>query len=114
MNKQEQKQPGIKIYSEWLNMESVLSYEQIGKLTIAALKYGIYGTAPNFAEKELKTGWMFIGEKIDRDSKKYQQQCQDNALRGRYAAYKRKREAGGQDFWEYDEWLERIRENESS
>lgn len=105
------KNPGVMFYSEWLDGMKELTDEQIGKLTVAALRYGCNGDVPQFKESSMRMCWAFMVSRIDRDITNYRKKCNDNRLRSQYSAYRRKRIENGEAAMPFEEWLERMAEN---
>lgn len=105
------KKPGVVFYWDWLDWMKELTDSQIGKLTVAALKYSTDGSIPKFEDIYLRMAWSFMVPKINYDTEKYRKKCKGNKLRSDYAAYKRKRKESGLDAMEFEEWLEHVAEN---
>lgn len=105
----DEKQPGVMFYSEWLDMMQEMTIEQAGEMAIAALKYGLYGTEPDFGkDKALRMCWKLIAQRIKRDNERYMQRCEENQKRARYGAYKKQATENGQNILPFDEWCERV------
>lgn len=92
--------PGIMIYFDLEPALSMLSDAEAGQLLRAAVKYGHYGTVPEF-DGLLAMAWVFVQPKIDRDNAAYQQKCIDAA----YATYCREEKKKGHDPEEKDAWI---------
>ena len=78
--------PGIMLYFDMSEPLKFLSDAEKGKLLMAALEYGQYGTAPAF-DGVLAVAWGFVKPKLDRDNEAYD----ETKLQRQYAAFCKKR-----------------------
>ena len=62
---------GIMLYFDILEPIRVLSDADKGRLLVAMLEYGKYGTLPQF-DGMLALAWGFVQPKIDRDEETYE------------------------------------------
>ena len=92
--------PGIMLYFDILEPIRVLSDADKGRLLVAMLEYGKYGTVPQF-DGMLALAWGFVQPKIDRDSEEYNR----SVLRRQYATACRERKRKGEPEISFDEWL---------
>lgn len=92
--------PGIMLYFDILEPIRVLSDADKGRLLVAMLEYGKYGTVPQF-DGMLALAWGFVQPKIDRDSEEYNR----SVLRRQYATACRDRKRKGEPEISFDEWM---------
>lgn len=93
--------PGIMLYFDILEPIRVLPDADKGRLLVAMLEYGEYGTVPQF-DGMLALAWGFIRPKLDRDEGSY-----ENAkLQRKYAAFCKKRAGLNLPKIPFEEWLD--------
>ena len=92
--------PGIMLYFDILEPIRVLPDDDKGRLLVAMLEYGKYGTVPRF-DGMLALAWGFVQPKLDRDSEEYNR----SVLRRQYATACRERKRKGEPELTFDEWL---------
>ena len=91
--------PGIMLYFDILEPIRVLSDAEKGRLLVAMLEYGQYGTIPQF-DGMLALAWGFILPKLDRDEESY-----ENAkVQRQYAAFCKRRNSLGLEKIPFDQW----------
>lgn len=74
------KKPGVMIYFETKHIVKHLDLEDIGRLFLAILDYAEENKPPNFSEEEDMTlciAWDIIKPKIDSDSERYKERCEN-------------------------------------
>lgn len=98
--------PGIMLYFDILEPIRVLSDADKGRLLVAMLEYGKYGTVPQF-DGMLALAWGFVQPKIDRDEETYE----NSKIQRQYAAFCKKRAKVGLPKVAFEEWLN-MTENE--
>ena len=98
--------PGIMLYFDILEPIRVLSDADKGRLLVAMLEYGKYGTVPQF-DGMLALAWGFVQPKIDRDEEAYE----NSKIQRQYAAFCKKRAKVGLPKVAFEEWLN-MTENE--
>lgn len=98
--------PGIMLYFDILEPIRVLSDADKGRLLVAMLEYGKYGTVPQF-DGMLALAWGFVQPKIDRDEETYE----NSKIQRQYAAFCKKRAKVGLPKVAFEEWLS-MTENE--
>lgn len=82
--------PGIMLYFDILEPIRVLPDADKGRLLVAMLEYGQYGTLPQF-DGMLALAWGFVLPKLDRDEESY-----ENAkVQRQYAAFCKRRNSRG-------------------
>lgn len=96
-------QPGVMLYFDILEPIKVLPDEDKGRLLVAILEYGNFGTVPEFTEM-LAMAWGFVRPKIDRDREEYNR----SVLRRQYATACRERKKKGEPDITFDEWLKTL------
>lgn len=104
--------PGIMLYFDILEPIRVLSDADKGRLLVAMLEYGQFGTVPEF-DGMLALAWGFVKPKIDKDEVSYS----DSVMQRKYAAFCKKRWRLKLPKISFDEWLsmtEDEREREST
>lgn len=92
--------PGIMLYFDILEPIRVLPDADKGRLLVAMLEYGKYGTVPQF-DGMLALAWGFVQPRLDRDSEEYNR----SVLRRQYATACRERKRKGEPDITFDEWL---------
>ena len=92
--------PGIMLYFDILEPIRVLPDADKGRLLVAMLEYGKYGTVPTF-EGMLALAWGFVQPRLDRDSEEYNR----SVLRRQYATACRERKRKGEPDITFDERL---------
>lgn len=92
--------PGIMLYFDILEPIRVLSDADKGRLLVAMLEYGKYGTVPQF-DGMLALAWGFVQPKIDRDEETYE----NSKIQRQYAAFCKKRAKVGLPKVAFEEWL---------
>lgn len=92
--------PGIMLYFDILEPIRVLPDADKGRLLVAMLEYGKYGTVPTF-DGMLALAWGFVQPRLDRDSEEYNR----SVLRRQYATACRERKRKGEPDITFDEWL---------
>ena len=98
--------PGIMLYFDILEPIRVLSDADKGRLLVAMLEYGKYGTVPQF-DGMLALAWGFVQPKIDRDEETYE----NSKIQRQYAAFCKKRAKVGLPKVAFEEWMN-MTENE--
>lgn len=98
--------PGIMLYFDILEPIRVLSDADKGRLLVAMLEYGKYGTVPQF-DGMLALAWGFVQPKIDRDEETYE----NSKIQRQYAAFCKKRAKVGLPKVAFEEWMN-MNENE--
>lgn len=78
----------------------MLSDADKGRLLVAMLEYGKYGTVPQF-DGMLALAWGFVQPKIDRDEETYE----NSKIQRQYAAFCKKRAKVGLPKVAFEEWL---------
>lgn len=96
-------QPGVMLYFDILEPIKVLPDEDKGRLLVAILEYGNFGTVPEF-DGMLAMAWGFVRPKIDRDREEYNR----SVLRRQYATACRERKKKGEPEITFDEWLKTL------
>ena len=76
--------PGIMLYFELRPCIDQLQEKEKAELLVAMMDYGEYGSVPELSER-VGLIWPLIRQKLDRDTKRYEQTVQNK----RYAAYVR-------------------------
>ena len=92
--------PGIMLYFDILEPIRVLPDADKGRLLVAMLEYGKFGTVPEF-DGMLALAWGFVQPRLDRDSEEYNR----SVLRRQYATACRERKRKGEPDITFDEWL---------
>ncbi len=92
------------VYFDILPQLEEYSADEIGRLFVAMLEFGAFGTVPMFDDRGMRIIWREVQGKIERDNGKYQQRILDGA----YGAYKRETEKKGQEPLSKDDWTKRI------
>ena len=101
----EKERPGIMIYFGILPAVERLSKENAGILLQAMLRYGKYGTIPDFGNSEgLNITWSFVKQAIDRDNERYA----GRILRHTHGAYKREMQRRNEEPLPFEEWYQQI------
>lgn len=95
--------PGIMLYFDILDPIKVLPDADKGRLLMAMLEYGKYGTTPKF-EGMLALAWGFVKPKLDKDSAEYER----TILKRQYATFCRDRKRKGEPEISFDEWVMTI------
>ena len=91
--------PGIILYFDILEPIRVLSDADKGRLLVAMLEYGQYGTLPQF-DGMLALAWGFVLPKLDRDEESY-----ENAkVQRQYAAFCKRRNSRGLSKIPFEQW----------
>lgn len=93
--------PGIMLYFDILEPIRVLPDADKGRLLVAMLEYGEFGTVPQF-DGMLALAWGFIKPKLDRDEGSYE----NTKLQRKYAAFCKKRSGMNLPKIPFEEWLE--------
>ena len=103
--------PGIMFYFDILNELEDFSSEEVGKLFLAAMRYGMTGDTPEFSDRGMKALWHTIAKSVDRDAVKFDKKI----LQRQYAGWKsaqKKAEAKEEDLPSFEEWKANfLREN---
>ena len=93
--------PGIMLYFDILEPIRVLPDADKGRLLVAMLEYGQYGTVPQF-DGMLALAWGFVRPKLDRDGETY-----ENAkVQRKYAAFCKRRTNMNLPKVPFEEWLD--------
>ena len=92
--------PGIMLYFDILEPIKVLPDADKGRLLVAMLEYGKFGTVPEF-DGMLALAWGFVKPKIDKDEQEYNM----SVMRRQYATVCRERKKKGEPEITFDEWL---------
>lgn len=92
--------PGVIFYYDMLVPLKAMTFEDIGRLTVAMLEYGSCGRDPNF-EGLLAIVWGFVKPKMDRDAVEYDKAI----LKRQYATACRERKKRGDPEITFDDWL---------
>ena len=101
----DKERPGIMIYFDVLPAVERLSKENAGILLQAMLRYGKYGTIPDFGDSEgLNIAWSFVKQAIDRDNERYA----GRILRQTYGGYKREMQRRNEEPLPFEEWYQQI------
>lgn len=91
--------PGIMLYFDILEPIRVLSDADKGRLLVAMMEYGQYGTLPQF-DGMLALAWGFVLPKLDRDEESY-----ENAkVQRQYAAFCKRRNSRGLSKIPFEQW----------
>lgn len=95
--------PGLMLYFDMLEPLRDLPLEDIGRITLAMLEYGMDGAAPDFGGNlPLKLTWGFIKPRLDRDGEAYE----NTKVQRKYAAFCKKRSNMNLPKIPFEEWLE--------
>ncbi len=88
----EKQRPGIMLYFDQYAPVSGFSYESIGRLLDACMRYAQTGEEPELSG-ELAVAWGFWRPLIDRDAETYRRKCA-RASRAAQARWEAREEAG--------------------
>ena len=69
---------GIMIYFDILPQLDMFSNDEAGQIFKAMLNYAHYGEVPEFQDRAMKTLWISLKDKLDRDNKAFQDRCEQN------------------------------------
>lgn len=94
------KRPGIIFYFDLISIFKALTDEEIGQLTMAALKYGSTGEITSFSDRTMMVLWLDIQGKIDRDNDRYIETCKSR----QYGTYVRECRKKGEEPVSFEEW----------
>ena len=92
--------PGIMLYFDILEPIKVLPDADKGRLLVAMLEYGQFGTVPEF-DGMLALAWGFVKPKIDKDEESYS----ESVIQRKYAAFCKKRWRLKLPKIPFEEWL---------
>ena len=93
--------PGIMLYFDILEPIKVLPDADKGRLLVAMLEYGQFGTVPEF-DGMLALAWGFVRPKLDRDEEAYE----NSKVQRKYAAFCKKRASMNLPKVPFEEWLD--------
>ena len=93
--------PGIMLYFDILEPIKVLPDADKGRLLVAMLEYGQFGTVPEF-DGMLALAWGFVRPKLDRDEEAYE----NSKVQRKYAAFCKKRTSMNLPKVPFEEWLD--------
>ena len=74
--------PYVCLYREYLEVFAPFTYEEIGRLVTAMLRYSQFGEVPEFSGNE-RYIWPTLKSKIDLDKDAYQLKCEKNRRNGK-------------------------------
>lgn len=93
--------PGIMLYFDILEPIKVLPDADKGRLLVAMLEYGRFGTVPEF-DGMLALAWGFVRPKLDRDEEAYE----NSKVQRKYAAFCKKLASKNLPKVPFEEWLD--------
>ena len=88
------------LYFDILEPVKVLPDADKGRLLVAMLEYGQFGTVPDF-DGMLALAWGFVKPKLDKDSEEYNR----TILKRQYAVYCRSQKQKGEPEISFEEWV---------
>lgn len=92
--------PGVMLYFDMLEPLKVLPDADKGRLFVAILEYGKFGTLPEF-DGMLALAWGFVKPKLDKDSEEYNR----TVLKRQYATFCRALKRKDLPEITFDEWM---------
>ena len=85
-------------YYDWLDMFEDLDMDEIGRLTVAMLKYDSEGIEPDFSDdKALKVAWRQLRASADANRQRYEETCERNRENGKKGGRPPKNPSGSEE-----------------